>query len=102
MKKPLEDYRAFINDQFYVEASMINSVVGAASEAEAAAAFKNARQGISHRMTMMELKHPQQQVPLDTDATSHGTLTNTLMPKRSKEIDMRFFMVMRQVKSKII
>ena len=90
LKKTLEDQRTFVNAPFYVEASMIKS--GAASEAEVVAACANARQGITHSMTLMELWHPQQQTPQKMDnATSCGTRTNTLIPKRSKAIDMRIF-----------
>ena len=39
----------------------------------------------------MELHHLQQQKPLEMDVTKAcGTLTNTLMTKRSKAIDIRF------------
>ena len=89
---PLVNQRTFINAPFYVEASILKSVVGAASEAEVAAAYVNARHGITHRITLLELDHPQHQTPLEIDnTTAYGILTNTLIPKRSKAIDMRFF-----------
>jgi len=90
--QPLENQRTFINAPFYVEASTLKSIVGAASEAEVSAAHVNARHGITHRMTLLEMDHPQLQTPLEIDnTTAYGMLTNTLMPKRSKAIDMRFF-----------
>ena len=43
---------------------MLKLVVGAASEAEVAAACMNARQGITHRITLMEMDHPKLQTLL--------------------------------------
>ena len=48
-----------MNAPFCVEASMLKSVVGATSEAEVSAACVNARQGITHRMALLEMDHPQ-------------------------------------------
>lgn len=43
-------------------------------------------------MCLLELNHPQPTTPLELDnTTAHGILTKTLIPKRSKAIDMRFF-----------
>ena len=43
-------------------------------------------------MTLLDMAHPQLQTPLEIDnTTAYGTLTNTLIPKRSKAIDMKFF-----------
>lgn len=90
--KSLSDQRTFINHPFYVEASILKSVVSAASEAEVAGAYVNARTCIPHRITLMEMGHPQQQTPIEIDnTTAVGILTHTLVPKRSKAIDMRFF-----------
>ena len=90
--KPLEHQRTFINAPIYVEASILKNVMGAASESEVAAAYVNAREAIKYRITLIELDHLQHQTPLEMDnITAHGILTNTLVPKRSKAIDMRFF-----------
>ena len=71
---------------------MIKAVVGIASEAEVSAVHANARKGVPHRFTLMKLDHPQHQTPLGLDnSTSYGILTNTLIPKKSKSIDMRYF-----------
>jgi len=40
----------------------------------------------------MELGHPQPRTPLEMDnTTAHSVLTRSLIPKRSKAIDMRFY-----------
>ena len=66
--------------------------MGAASESEVAAARVHARKAIEFRITLMEMNHRQERTPIEMgNATSHGMLTNTLVPKRSKAIDMRFF-----------
>jgi len=67
-------------------------VVGAASEAEIAASYVNTRKAIPFRIALLEMGHPQATTPLETDNdTAYGILTSTIIPKRSKAIDMRFF-----------
>ena len=81
-----------INAPVHVEASILRNVMSAASEAEIAAAYVNARLGIPIRITLMELGHPQPPTPLEIDnTTAFGILTKSLLPKRSKAMDMRFY-----------
>ena len=92
VENTLEDQRTFVNSPFCIEASILNSVVGEFSEAEVAAACANARQGVPHSIDLMELDHPQHQTPQELDNyVARGIPNNTLMPKWSKEIDMRYF-----------
>ena len=50
------------------------------------------KEAIPERICLLEMGHPQQATPLKLDnTTAQGILTKTLIPKRSKSIDMRFF-----------
>ena len=52
----------------------------------------NARLDANHRMTLMEREHVQPVTLLGMDnTTTHDVMTKQIMPKRSKEIDMRFY-----------
>jgi len=90
--KPLAQQRFFLNAPIHVETSILRNVMGAASEAEIAAAYVNARMGVELRVMLWEMGHPQPATPLELDnTTAYGILTKQLIPKRSKAIDMRFF-----------
>ena len=91
-RKPLEYQRTFINATFYIKESILKSVVEAAYKGEVAAVYANTRKLIPFRMILLELGHPQQQTPLEIDnTTAHGILTNILILKRFKAMDMRFY-----------
>ena len=69
----------------------IKTVMSSAAEAELAALFINAKTAVSMRQTLVELGHPQTQTPMQTDnSTAHALLTNTILPKALKSMDMRF------------
>ena len=90
--KPLAPQRTFINAPIHVEASILRNVMGAASEAEIAGGYVNARMAVELRIMLMEMGHIQPKTPLELDnTTAFGILTKQLIPKRSKAIDMRFF-----------
>ena len=89
---PLADQTIFHNAPTHVEASILKSVMSAASESEIAAAYVNAKLAVPIRMCLLEMGYHQPATPLEIDnATAHGLLTKQLMPKRSKAIDMRFY-----------
>ncbi len=46
---------------------------------------------VSMRKTLEELGHPQKRTPIQTDnSTAHALLTNKILPKALKAMDMRF------------
>ena len=66
--------------------------MSSAQEAETGAAFINARKAIAMRTTLEELGHPQGPTPIQLDnKTAVGILTDTMVQKRSKPMDMRFY-----------
>ncbi len=65
--------------------------MSSAAEAELGALFINAKTAVSMRTTLIELGHPQPRTPMQTDnATAHALLTNKILPKALKAMDMRF------------
>ena len=70
---------------------IIRAVLSSAAEAELGALFINAKTAVSLRQTLEELGHPQPRTPMQTDnATAHALLTNKILPKALKAMDMRF------------
>ena len=70
---------------------IIKAVMSSAAEAELGALFINAKTAVSMRHTLEELGHPQPRTPIQTDnSTAHALLTNKILPKALKAMDMRF------------
>jgi hypothetical protein len=70
---------------------IIKAVMSSAAEAELGALFINAKTAVSMRQTLEEMGHPQTRTPMQTDnATAHALLTNRILPKALKAMDMRF------------
>jgi hypothetical protein len=70
---------------------IIRAVMSSATEAELAPLFINAKTAVSMRCTLKELGHPQPPTPMHTDnKTANDLLTNKIMPKALRAMDMRF------------
>jgi hypothetical protein len=70
---------------------IIKSVMSSAAEAELGALFINAKTAIFMCTMLKELGHPQMQIPMQTDnSTAHALLTNKILPKALKAMDMQF------------
>jgi hypothetical protein len=70
---------------------VIKLVMSSVAEAELAALFINAKTAVSMRTTLEELGHPQMQTPMQTDnSIAHALLTNKILPKALKAMDMQF------------
>lgn len=70
---------------------IIRAVMSSAAEAELGALFINAKMAVAMRHTLEELGHPQPRTPIQTDnKTANDLLTNRIMPKALKAMDMRF------------
>jgi hypothetical protein len=70
---------------------VIKSVMSSAAEEELATLFINAKTAISMCTRLKELGHPQMQTLMQTDnSTAHALLTNNILPKVLKAMDMRF------------
>jgi hypothetical protein len=70
---------------------IIKAVMSLAAEAKLGALFINAKTAVSMQCTLEELGHPQPRTPIQTNnATAHVLLTNKILPKALKAMDMRF------------
>ncbi len=70
---------------------IIKAVMSSAVEAKLGALFINAKTAVSMQQTLKELGHPQPQTPIQTNnLTTHALLTNKILPKALKAMDMRF------------
>jgi hypothetical protein len=82
----------FHNGAVLVLSAIIKHVMASASETELAALFYGCKEAIPLRTTLEEMGHPQPgPTPVTTDNTTAVGLTlNTMAPKASKSMDMRF------------
>jgi hypothetical protein len=70
---------------------IIKTVMSSAAEAKLGALFINAKTTVSMQCMLEELGHPQPRTPIQTDnLTAHTLLTNKILPKALKAMDMRF------------
>jgi hypothetical protein len=70
---------------------IIRAVMSSVAEAELGALFINAKTAVSMRQTLIKLRHPQPRTPIQTDnTTAHVLLTNKILPKALKAMDMHF------------
>ncbi len=81
-----------INNGAVLNISQINkAVMSSVVEAKLGALFINAKMAVSMRHTLEELGHPQHWTPIQTNnATAHALLTNKILPKALKAMDMQF------------
>jgi hypothetical protein len=70
---------------------IIRALMFSAAEAKLGALFINVKTAVSMRRMLEELGHPQRQTPIQTDnSTAHALITNKILPKAVKAMDMRF------------
>jgi hypothetical protein len=70
---------------------IIKAVMSLAAEAELGALFINAKTVVSMWWTLEELGHLQPRTPIQTNnSTAHALLTNKILPKALKAMDMQF------------
>ncbi len=70
---------------------IIRAVMLSAAEAQLGTLFINAKTVVSMQRTLKEMGHPQMRTPIQTDnLTAHALLTNKILPKVLKAMNMRF------------
>jgi hypothetical protein len=90
-----------VNGPIHTTSFIIPVVCQAVSEAEYAACFYNAQIGAGLRIVLAELEFPQPATPLESDNTCAVGLANqTVAPRKSKSIDMRFHWIQDRVSQK--
>ena len=79
------------NGAVHNTSSIIKVVMSSATEAELGALYINTREAVPMRLLLQEMGHPQSKTSMQTDnTTALGVVTNTVQPKRTKAMDMRF------------
>ena len=77
---------------------IIKAVMSSLAEAECGGLYINAQEAIPLIITLEELGHKQDPVPLKTDnSTAEGITNKKIKQKRSKSMDMRFYWLVDQV-----
>jgi hypothetical protein len=70
---------------------IIRAVMSSAAEAKLGTLFINAKTAVSMQRTLKEMGHPQTCTPIKTNnLTAHALVTNKIMPKALKALDMQF------------
>ncbi len=70
---------------------IIKTVMSSAADAKLGTLFINAKMAVSMQCTLEELGHLQLRTPIQTDnSMAHALLTNKILPKALKAMDMRF------------
>ena len=86
-----EKYETFKNRAVLTISLIIKHIMASASEAELAAMLYNYRKAIPMKITLEEMGHPQPPTNVSVDnSTAHGLTQGTMIPKKSKAMDMRF------------
>jgi len=79
-----------LNGPVLALATIIKFVMSSAAEAELAALFITSKELVHLRQTLEEMGWPQPRTPVQTDnSTAAGVVNNTIVPKRTKSMDMR-------------
>jgi hypothetical protein len=82
-----------INGPISCASKMINSVLASVAEAELCGGFKIAQDAVQHRRVLPDLGYPQPPTLLRmVNTVAIGLALGTINAKRSKAIDMRFFL----------
>ena len=85
-----QDSNAPNNVAILTLAAIIKHVVSSASEAELAALFYNCKNAMPSCQTLEEMGHHHPKTIVTTDnSTAHGHITNNMVLKVSKAMDMR-------------
>ncbi len=70
---------------------IIRALMSSAAEAELGALFINAKTAVSMQRTLKEMGHLQMPIPIQiNNLTARALLTNKILPKALKAMDMRF------------
>lgn len=89
----------FVNGPIDETSVRIDAVMAAASEAEYAATFINARKACALRQTLSDLGHIQGPTPISVDnKCAQGLANDTVKRRQSKAIDMRFHWIRDRVR----
>ena len=93
------DQPTVINGAIHAISSIIPAVVASAAEAEYAALFLNGQEAASIRDTLKALGYPQPATLILCDnKCAQGIATDTVKPKRTKSMDMKFHWIRDRIR----
>jgi hypothetical protein len=83
-----------LNGAFHVDTTIMRFVAASATEAELGTLYHNCQTGITFRLTLAEMGHPQPKTPVHcNNATAVGIANNSIKRQQSRSMDMHFFWV---------
>ena len=89
------------NGTIHNTAQIIKAVISSAAKVEVGALYINAKLVAPVHQMLHELGHPQPLMPIQTDnSTTYGVLTNKIIPKAMKAMDMHFHWLYNQEQQK--
>jgi hypothetical protein len=90
-----------LNGPIHTTCHILRDVMASAAKAKVGALFYNGQDALPLRMTLAELGHPQPPTPMQTDnSTAAGFADDTIKQKRSKAMDMRFYLIKDCIRQK--
>jgi len=88
-----------LNAPVLVNSKIIDAVMSSVQESETASGFINAKDAAPMRTTLAEMGHKQGPTPIQFDnKCAVGILTDTVVQRRSKAMDMRFYWLRDRVR----
>jgi hypothetical protein len=102
-KLPIEpgDPAPPLNAPILVNSKVIDAVMSSVQESETGSGFINAKDAVPMRTTLIEMGHPQGPTSIQFDnKCATGILTDTVVQRRSKAMDMRFYWLRDRVRQK--
>ena len=93
------DQPTLINGAIHAISSIIPAVVASVAEAEYAALFLNGQEAVSLRDSLTALGYPQPATAiLCNNKCAQGIATDTVKPKRTKSVDMKFHWIRDRIR----
>ena len=93
------DQPTLINGAIHAISSIIPAVVASVAEAEYAALFLNGQEAVSLRDSLTALGYPQPATAILCDnKCAQGIATDTVKPKRTKSVDMKFHWIRDRIR----
>jgi hypothetical protein len=88
-----------LNAPILVNSKVIDAVMSSVQESETGSGFINAKDAVPMRTTLHEMGHPQGPTPIQFDnKCATGILTDNVVQRRSKAMDMRFYWLRDRVR----
>ena len=89
------------NAAIYTLCKRLRNVLTSTTEAKLTALFHNGQEAAVIRITLMEMGHRQPPTPIKTDnSTANGIANRTVIPRKTRSIDMSLYWVINRVTQK--